>query len=464
MRQAGGDVKKTKEQLFVAEWVNLHESTPATIRDAIKEVVEKHRATLADRFYDAMIHDEEALAFIDSEMVQQKLHASMQQWLVDLFEGGENAAEIFRKQCHVGAVHARIKIPIELVSYGARLIRRNISELLIHSDLERHDLIAAVMYVEEIINVTLDAMTTSYVFDSERYARSDEAYKLFAYGQNLIAEREKQRAALHEWAHQMLIRHLNGAQMELRNNLGMSDFGIWFEHKASVIFEESPEIGRIKRYIEEIDQLFSGMSGPAGDPAARMAAIQEMDHKIGQIDFLLGEMFEQFIQIESGRDTLTHLLNRRFLPSVLAREVHIARQNHTQFSLIMLDIDHFKSINDTWGHAAGDMILQQFAEIISSCVRAGDFVFRFGGEELLIVLVEISPQKTMEVAEHIRRKVEQASMRVAATDTTKVTVSAGIACYDGHPDFERLIRGADAALYQAKESGRNRCIVAQLGQ
>lgn len=451
----------TDEQSFVTEWQDLVGITPQPVRDTVAAVVTAQSAELAEMFYQTMTADDDAGKFLDSQLVSERLLVSMQGWLRELFAGSPVVEELYRRQYHIGSVHARIQIPVKLVARGARLLRRKIGVALTHSDLERTELVSAIQYVEELIDLALGAMTASYVTDNERLARTDEAYKLFAFGQNMVAERERQRAALHEWAHQLLTRHIHGVQEDGRYSLGRSEFGIWLEHKASVIFDESPEVARIRRCIEDIDGLFVGFVNGGVDPSRSRETLKEIDSKIGLIKFLMGEMFEHYIQLEAGRDALTQLLNRRYLPSVLSREMQIARQNKLPFALLLLDIDHFKKINDAWGHSGGDMVLQQAAELISGSVRAGDFVFRYGGEEMLIVLVEATADKAMLVAETIRQKFEQAQLRVGTTETSNVTVSVGVSYYDGHPDYERLIKAADGALYEAKESGRNRCVMAQ---
>lgn len=158
---------------------------------------------------------------------------------------------------------------------------------------------------------------------------------------------------------------------------------------------------------------------------------------------------------ESGRDPLTCTLNRRFLPTILSREVTQAMRREVPFSVLMLDIDHFKSVNDTFGHTCGDRVLRGVAEKIVSACRASDFIFRYGGEEFLIALVEIDMDEAFRIAERIREMVADAS-----TDSfgVKVTVSIGVATFDGHPDYTHLIEDADKALYKAKNLGRNKSV------
>ena len=122
----------------------------------------------------------------------------------------------------------------------------------------------------------------------------------------------------------------------------------------------------------------------------------------------------------------------------------------------MLFRSHFKRVNDEHGHDAGDRVLQQVAAQIVAQVRAGDFVFRYGGEEFLAVLAEIDEARAMVVAEKIRQRIEELEVSLSGGRSIRLTVSIGLAANDGHPDYQRLIDRADRALYVAKNAGRNR--------
>lgn len=153
---------------------------------------------------------------------------------------------------------------------------------------------------------------------------------------------------------------------------------------------------------------------------------------------------------------MTRMLNRKFLPVVLGKEVNYARKTGRSFAVLALDIDHFKSINDTHGHEAGDLVLQQLALLLSNNSRGGDYVFRLGGEEFLMLLVDIGLSGALGVAEKLRRQVEAETFRLAREQTLRLSISVGVAGHDGHPDYQNILRQADEALYRAKHAGRNR--------
>lgn len=171
----------------------------------------------------------------------------------------------------------------------------------------------------------------------------------------------------------------------------------------------------------------------------------------------LAELFQAAAAMETGRDPLTRALNRRFMPSILTREVRMASQKAMDLSVLMIDIDHFKNINDTYGHSSGDAVLQQVAEAILSLCRPSDFVFRYGGEEFLVALVEADENKAFTIAEELRRQIAQQPLNLPDGARQSVTLSIGVAAFNGHPDYSHLVNAADRALYRAKQAGRNRC-------
>jgi diguanylate cyclase len=157
----------------------------------------------------------------------------------------------------------------------------------------------------------------------------------------------------------------------------------------------------------------------------------------------------------SHRDGLTGIYNRRFLEESIAKEFNRSRRYGGTMSLVMLDIDHFKQINDTHGHLAGDEVLRTTAKRLDALVRRSDTLGRYGGEEFGVLLPETTLDGALIFAERIRQSVEEATV-THGENTIQVTISIGIAQYHGDMTrYEELIKEADDALYQAKNAGRN---------
>ncbi|HZP00095.1 MAG TPA: GGDEF domain-containing protein [Terriglobia bacterium] len=158
---------------------------------------------------------------------------------------------------------------------------------------------------------------------------------------------------------------------------------------------------------------------------------------------------------EASRDGLTSLWNRKAILSILERELLRGQRDRQSVGLIMIDVDHFKTINDTRGHAAGDAVLRIIASGIAAMVRPYDSVGRIGGEEFLIVAPNCALGETWELAERVRVHVANCSI-MAGGSAVRVSLSLGVATASAANDLEKLLHAADSALYQAKNAGRNR--------
>ena len=179
---------------------------------------------------------------------------------------------------------------------------------------------------------------------------------------------------------------------------------------------------------------------------------------IGSLVLLAGRMFET-TERESLSDPLTGLANRRFFQEILLREMRRAQRGNQPLSLIIADIDHFKGVNDTYGHSVGDEVLEQVGSIMLSSVRATDFVIRYGGEEFVVLMPETRAVDAVQVANKLRKTIGDTILESTSRPgmTLKVTISGGVGSFpaDGQTG-EQLILRADRALYWAKEHGRNR--------
>ena len=171
----------------------------------------------------------------------------------------------------------------------------------------------------------------------------------------------------------------------------------------------------------------------------------------------LDESFHESLVSSALRDPLTKLFNKRYLLDRLDSELKFARRHNTPVSLLMLDLDHFKRINDTQGHLAGDAVLMNLAAVLTKAVRNEDVVARFGGEEVAIILRAIPMDPAAMLAERLRRLVEQTVTSHGGREI-KATVSIGAAGFPSTPaeTVEQLMEAADRALYKAKHAGRNR--------
>ena len=183
-------------------------------------------------------------------------------------------------------------------------------------------------------------------------------------------------------------------------------------------------------------------------------AMDRLQTQLIEIGALQSQLREQAI-----RDVLTNLFNRRYLEETLERELARATRESYPLCVIMMDLDYFKDVNDTYGHEAGDVVLKTIAETVTRQSRHGDFVCRYGGEEFVLVMPNIGIEKARERAEALHQIIGELNIPYGRFNLT-ITISMGIAWYPAHGKTkDELMRAADMAMYVAKNTGRNRVII-----
>jgi two-component system, cell cycle response regulator len=211
------------------------------------------------------------------------------------------------------------------------------------------------------------------------------------------------------------------------------------------------------RLVHENQQLIASLSAKN---QALLEMNRELEAKIHERTHELAEANTRLAQL-AVTDGLTGLYNHRHLHERLSLEVERSQRSGLPLSLLMLDVDHFKQFNDTFGHPAGDEVLRQLARVLNDTRRANDVVARYGGEEFAVILVDTAKFTAAKVAERVRERIAAHDFSDAAQRAGNISVSIGVATFpDDGADAEGLVRAADTALYAAKRAGRNRVVLA----
>ncbi len=234
--------------------------------------------------------------------------------------------------------------------------------------------------------------------------------------------------------------------------------------------EMEKRMGTIPADILALDpDLFFPMCGLSGLYGVAILGKKLVSSEYGPLERMYVDRFIRFLSIgiqnslhheSSITDSKTGLFNNRYFMRRLEEEVQRVRRHCSTVGLIMIDVDHFKRFNDTWGHLAGDEVLKMLASTLKAEVRNEDIPARFGGEEFCVLLIECGEDRMIDVAERIRRSVEAMEV-IYGKETLKVTISLGCCVMDEDcpGKAEDVIERADKALYRSKDGGRNRVSV-----
>jgi len=193
--------------------------------------------------------------------------------------------------------------------------------------------------------------------------------------------------------------------------------------------------------------------GTMGEAERRLAEVLAK-----QVALALGNLkLRESLKNQSICDSLTGLFNRRYMEESLEREFSRAKRNKTAVAIIMMDLDHFKRFNDTFGHQAGDALLRALGDLLKRSTRGQDMACRYGGEEFAIVLSDANLEGALKRAETLRQQVKQLSVEYAGQLLGAVSISMGVALFPEHgTTMSEVLRASDQALYCAKREGRDR--------
>lgn len=446
------------DRLMSDEWQQLAAQVSQPALRLLQRLAREKADVYADAFYSRMLTDPEASRFLSSQQVHDRLHGAMSTWIVDILTNtGKDLAERIKYQKKIGQIHGRIGIPVNLVERGVRYLKAQLYRDIDEAGEDKSTSLNAVRFAAISMDIAIEIMNKSYSDSHNVESKNEESYRLFSILENASLERERQNGSLLHWENAFIFSVATGAPLSAIQSLGDSDFALWFNHKGKPNFGNVPGVRFISEVIKETDNYLTTLNtGRPLGPEEYAPLLKSIRSKVAEITILLGALFDDVQKLESGKDALTLLLNRRFLPTILRHEVSLAMQSQRSLSVAMLDIDDFKSINDTYGHAAGDRVLVSVAEMLHANMRTSDYIFRYGGEEFLLVLVETGKESAHAILERLRKSIASSPVILQGHGPVPVTISTGIAVYDGHPDYECLINAADKALYEAKARGKNR--------
>jgi len=239
-------------------------------------------------------------------------------------------------------------------------------------------------------------------------------------------------------------------------------------HQHAFLFPDHNQLGSVALLpLIRQNELIGSLNLGSRNPSRFQSNIgtQFLEHLAAVVSACIeNARLHEHIKLIGLRDPLTGINNRRFFDQRLLEEVSRAKRFHTPLSCLFIDLDHFKRINDLYGHQAGDAILKQVSELLNDRLRNTDVLARYGGEEFVILLSHTQAKDAIEIGEQIRERVDATQFVIPTGKTINITLSAGLATMtkDGIINNEKqLIAAADQAVYAAKLSGRNKLMLAQ---
>jgi diguanylate cyclase len=408
-------------------------------------------------FYEVLLSDSATKRFLTNELVETHLKNELQFWLNETLTEKLSEAECvatIHKQRHVGEIHARIDVPMALVNSAMSIIKKVMFEhIRDHHDILSEEKTQLIIVLDQLLDASLSLINESYLEGRVENERSAQEYRSRSSAHEIVIEIERVKGALYGWMTQFMADLLTSNQRIV--DIHHQEFALWIRHKLGFVSPNDNTVRKIKLTLDNLqlalDQLFQSPK-----TANREESIQKISALTNECGWLLGQIADQNLEASAREDALTSLIERRFLAPIMQNETHMAMKTYTPYSVMMIDIDNFKSVNDIHGHQAGDAVLSSIGHILKRGLRVTDYAFRYGGEEFLILMPETPATNAVRAAEKLLDKIRNASIKLDNGRLLKVTASIGIAQFNQHPDFEQVIKHADEKLYEAKHNGKDR--------
>ena len=426
------------------------------------QVLERHQPFMEEviedavqAFYEVLLHDASTKQFFTNELVENHLQKELKIWLAQTLSpksSKEEKVDLVNKQRQVGNVHARIDVPMQLVNSAMAIVKHTFFDAIeVSQDIAVVEKTSLVILISQLLDSSLNLINESYLEGHVENQRSAQEFRNRTSAHELAIEIERVKGSLFGWLTQFMANLFSGDNR--RWDVEHQEFSLWIRHKLDLICSDYKSVRTIQKNLEKLQ---SELNIIQNDNENRHESIKKINALASEIGWMLSHIADESLDKATKEDSLTSLIERRFMAPILQTESQLAKKTDNPFSILMIDVDNFKQINDVHGHQAGDRVLQFVGQVLKLSLRVTDYAFRYGGEEFLILMPETNLTNAKLAADKLLNKVRDINVPLENDRQIKVSVSIGIAEFDGHPDFEHTIKLADEKLYEAKHNGKNR--------
>ena len=446
---------QTLQQFFIG---NLYTPDNNQQLEANQTFIDNNIAECTQAFYDVLLTDSATKRFLTNQMVENHLKIELQAWIKQTLSpktSDDDIQTLVNKQRLVGEVHSRIEVPMPMVNSAMSTIKQVLfKNLRNEANLQDAHKVDLIILFNLLLDSALSLINESYINQRVSTERHAQEYRSRSSAHEMAIEIERVKGALYGWMTQFmsdLLTHSTHRKVDIHHQ----EFALWIRHKLG-FFCSDPRV--TDKIIHNLDQLQDSLNELHLSPKApKEQTIQKISALTNECGWMLGQIADKNIEDATREDTLTSLIERRFMAPILQSETQLAIKTQEPYTLLMIDVDNFKSVNDIHGHQAGDAVLSSIGRHLKRSLRVTDYAFRFGGEEFMILMPETTLEKGVLAAQKLLDIIRQNEIKLDNGRTLKTTVSIGLAQFQQDPDYQQVIKIADEKLYEAKHAGKDRC-------
>jgi diguanylate cyclase len=449
--------------VYLGHLTEIYSRSDQELMARIKTSTENHIDSITQAYFEVLRSVDEGTQFLNSKNIDEELASGLLVWISNLFVIRNDKKEILKyidQQFLIGKKYVRMNMPPHLLNLGARVLKMDICNRIIEKDLNAKEARNIYTQVTMLIDICMSITVEAYLESRISTERSSHALQNHILGSELAETCQNIRAEMHDWHSTLLNKLLVSKIITLEDLPAVNNslFCLWIRHKANVFFKDTEEVKALNQEIDHLEEILPNLViyKNKNDEEKLLALNKKINIHIKKMGWLLSALTKQARSLDSGRDTLTKLYNRRYLDVILQKETSLVYRNNSSYILLMLDVDNFKHINDTHGHHDGDKVIECVASLLHESVRTSDYLFRYGGDEFLILMVDATIERAKDLANDLIRKANSNSITSNDNSEINISLSIGIAKHDGESDYMVIINKADKALLDAKKQGRNR--------
>ncbi|GEM_PF-784854 len=456
-------LKQHISDIYLNHLTEIYTRSDPQLMDRIRASAEIHKMDVAYKYFATLASTIDGQKFLSVKSIELELTSKLSLWIPDLFVIRKDENELLGyidKQLSVGRKYVRMNMPPHLLNLGARVLKMEICNHVINKEDNSRAARNIYTQVTMLIDICMSISFEAYLENKISIEKHSQALQNHILGSELAETCQSIRADMHDWHSMLLNKLLVSEKITFEELPAIHDslFTLWIRHKANVFFKNAEEVIALNEEIRKLEKLIPDLveHKNSRDNKALIGLNEKINSHVKKMGWLFSSLTKQARSLDSGRDTLTKLYNRRYLDVILQKETSLIYLDSSPYVLLMLDVDHFKQINDTYGHYDGDRIIESVAGSLQESVRSSDYVFRYGGDEFLILMVDASINRAKALAEDLLKAVNSNHYTSNDGSSINISLSIGIAQHTGEADYMTIIRKADKALLEAKKEGRNR--------
>ncbi|VAX07775.1 diguanylate cyclase/phosphodiesterase (GGDEF & EAL domains) with PAS/PAC sensor(s) [hydrothermal vent metagenome] len=482
------------------EFLELNDSDIQILTN-LHDYLKKDPSFFVDQFYAHLLKFEFSKFLIPDKDTLTRLKKSQTQYFTSL-TSGEYGEDYLRDRFQVGRAHQKIGLePRWYIGAYRKYLSQLIPQISLYAKSNEHDCLQAIQSILKVVFLDIAIAMESYIDkNSEAIARRAEQLstlsemaiavnatlgvnetlnEVMKCAMNIVKAQASTIVLFDVETRSFTEKYSRGLSPHFVKNMSFRRNGLAddvFNHSNYILSNDLPETKYKLSQLAREEGIASFVCLPLVSHKRRLGVQYLYFHHRQQLYDDEYALLSTLSHIATGAignahlhtravtlsmtDSLTNLFNRREFMVRIEQELLRSRHSKKPFSVIMADIDHFKDINDSYGHPTGDMVLTELAQIFLNITRDIDIVARFGGEEFIFLLPGIEGDIALQIAERIRKTVEQLQLRGSDKKLIDVRISMGISCYPKcAQDEDNLVKNADAALYAAKNRGRNQTVL-----